>query len=99
MAGVQSGDALVTDRKPAQDSFDMGDHLRTYRGFLSLAKWFVIHLSVIVLALYCFIIAHQVGLGFFLLFISVCLLVYGVTRRPSVRHDMATVAEEVRDLY
>lgn len=97
MARIQSPDPFVTEKEPVAESFDMGDHLRTYNGFLSLTKWAIIHMAVIMVALYCFIIAKNSALGFFFFFVPVCILIFGITRRPAIRRDMANAAAGVGD--
>ena len=92
MAGLPSPDPFVTSRDTTSVAMDMADHLRTYNGFLSLTKWFIIHIAVVLLALYCLLIAHNTGLGIFFFFISAALLIYGITRRPAVRQDLANRA-------
>jgi hypothetical protein len=66
---------------------DYQAHVRTFNAFLSVGRWFVISLFVLLVALYFAVIAGQSGLGVALLLLSFVLLIYGVLRRPSIRAD------------
>lgn len=83
---------LETGREPVPTDTDMAEHIRTYSGFLKLLRWFVAHVFVMLLALYSFLIAHDGGLGLFLLLVAIAILIYGIVHRPAVQHDIAAAA-------
>ena len=92
MAEIPSPDPFVADNERARVDADFADHLKTYTAFLSLTKWAIIHMIILLVALYFFIIEHNIGLGFLFVFIAVCLMVYGIVRRPSVQKDLVNAA-------
>lgn len=75
--------------EPRSSSMDYAAHERMFNAFISVGKWFVVHLAILLVALYFAVIAAQPGIALFLLLCSVALLVYGVLHRPSVRADVA----------
>lgn len=46
---------------------DFREHEQTYHAFLGLVKMFVVFMALVLVALYCFIVAHQPWLGLFFL--------------------------------
>lgn len=54
----------TTEQHP---DMDYVQHNATYEGFIAMVKWGIIASAVIVVALYCFIEAHQPVLGTLLL--------------------------------
>ena len=50
---------------------DFKEHERTYEGFMALTKWSILALILVVIALYCFIVAGQPILGWLLLALAV----------------------------
>jgi hypothetical protein len=72
---------------------DFPAHVRTFNSVLSVVKWFVIHLFILLIALYFFAIANQPAVGTFLILCSVALLIYGLLRRPSIRADIEKAVE------
>ena len=56
-------------------------HVRTFNAFIAGAKWFVIHLFIVLVALYCAAIANRPVLGFALFVVSAGLLAYGFLKR------------------
>ena len=71
---------------------DFPAHIRTFNAVLSMARWFVIHLFILLVALYFFAIAGDPVTGALLICCSIALLVYGALRRPSIRADLAKAA-------
>lgn len=80
----------VSDEPPVMD---YPAHQRQYNRFLHLTKWFVIHLAVLVLALYFLIIAGQGIFGTVLLLIAIGLLGYGIMSTGAIRHDIEAAVE------
>jgi hypothetical protein len=60
---------------------------------LRTAKWFAIHVLIVLVALYSLAIAHQPGVGFVLIAFAIGLLVFGTRRRSSVRKDVSLALE------
>jgi hypothetical protein len=76
--------SISPDHAPIDDGspdMDYEAHLRTFHTFLSVGRWFVIHLFILVVALYFAAIAGQPGIGLALVLLSVCLLAYGLLHR------------------
>jgi hypothetical protein len=59
----------TTDPNEIPPAMDYAQHNATYEGFLALVKWGIVGCLIIVLALYCFIEAHQPVLGTLLLLV------------------------------
>jgi hypothetical protein len=91
MAEVPSPDPIVGHEPTAVDP-EMAAHIATWNGFLSLTKWFIIHMALILVGLYFMVIAHNMGVGILFFVVSVCLLIYGVVKRPEVQEDLAAAA-------
>ena len=68
---------------------DYLSHVRTYNRVLGMAKWFVLHMAIILPALYFFVIAGNPGMGAALIVLSIGILIYGFLRRTSIRRDLA----------
>lgn len=83
-----SPDPLVPIDEESSPEMDFPAHVRTFNSVLAAAKWFIIHLFIILIALYFFAIASQPVVGTFLILCSVALLIYGMLHRPSVRADI-----------
>jgi hypothetical protein len=71
---------------------DFEAHVRTFNAVLSAAKWFVIHVFILLVALYFFAIANQPVVGTVGILLSIALLVFGLLRRPSIRADVMKAA-------
>ena len=67
-------------RKPASN--DMAEHERTYAGFLALTKFSIIALVIVMIALYCLIVASQTILGWILLIAAVPVAIF-FYRKPN----------------
>ena len=69
-------------------AMDYRMHRGTYERFLHLVKWFVIHMAVLLPALYFFIVAGQPLVGTALLTLAIALLIYGIVTIRAVAHDI-----------
>ena len=87
MAQPTSPDPVIPIDDGSPD-MDYQAHVRTFNAFLSAGRWFVIHLFILLVALYFGAIANQPGTAIALILLSVALLIYGLLRRPSVRADV-----------
>lgn len=92
-ASPHSPDPLVPVDEESLPEMDFPAHVRTFNAVLSVARWFLIHVFILLIALYFFAIANQPGVGTFLILCSVVLLVYGLLRRPSIRADIEKAVE------
>jgi hypothetical protein len=91
MAEIPSPDPLMGHEPTGVDP-EMADHLATYHGFLSLTKWFIIHVALVLVGLYFMVIAHNFAIGILFFLVSICLLVYGIVKRPEVQEDLAAAS-------
>ena len=89
----KNADPLIETPAPAIPTMDYEAHTRTYNRFLNMLKWFIVHMLLLMPALYFFIIGGNSIAGSVLLFLAIGVLIYGLLRNPSVRHDAARVAE------
>lgn len=92
---LKNADPLVESvtPEPSAPQMDYPAHVATYNRFLSLVKWFCIHMCLIVPALYFFIIQGSAGIGFALLASAVALLIWGLLKTPKVNRDVAVAAD------
>jgi len=90
MTELQSPDPLMPIEELAESSADMDfeAHIRTFNAVLSVAKWFVFHVAIILVSLYFFVIANQPIVGTIGIAFAILLLIYGGSHRPSVRADV-----------
>src|SRR3954467_10503962 len=79
---LDNADPIVDSPTPQVASMRFREHVNTYNGFLHLLKWFVLHICVLVVALYFFIIQANAGAGGVLLALSIGALVYGIISVP-----------------
>ena len=63
-------------------------HVRTLNAFMSIGRWFVVHLFILLAALYFVIVGGQPGIGLARVLLSIGLLVYRMLRPPSSRADV-----------
>jgi Bacterial aa3 type cytochrome c oxidase subunit IV len=80
---------LAEEIAESSPNVDYPAHVRTFNSVLSAAKWFIIHVFIVLAALYFLGIAHDPVTAVVLLLCSVALLIYGLLRRPSIRADVA----------
>ena len=92
-ASPHSPDPLVPIDEERLPEMDFPAHVRTFNSVLSVIKWFVIHVFILLIAVYFFAIANQPGVGTFLILCSLGLLLYGLLRRPSIRADIEKAIE------
>ena len=85
---------LDQDRNPA---IEYASHRRQYERFMHLGKWFVIHLAILMVALYCFIIAGAHLAGFALLALSIVALGYGIATTSGIARDLRAAVEHRPD--
>ena len=52
----KNADPLIETPAPPMPTMDYEAHNRTYNRFLNLGKWFIVHLLLLILALYFFLI-------------------------------------------
>ena len=88
MAQPTSPDPVIPIEDGVPD-MDYQSHVRTFNAFLAVGRWFVIHLFILIVALYFAAIANQPGIALALILLSVALMIYGLLRRPSIRADVA----------
>jgi hypothetical protein len=91
-ASPRSPDPLLPEEESLPE-MDYPAHVRTFNSVLSVIKWFVIHVFILLIALYFFAIANEPEVGTFLILCSVALLIYGLLRRPSIRADIEKAIE------
>lgn len=84
-----SPDPAIPAVEPMVTSPDLASHILMYNRVLSVAKFFIIHLAIIVIGLYFFVIALNPTAGAIMFLISIVLLVYGFLRRRPIRDDIA----------
>jgi hypothetical protein len=94
MVVARSPDPLMPIDEVAESSPDMDyqTHVRTFNAVISAAKWFIIHVFILLAALYFFAIANQPVVGTLGILCSIALLVFGLLRRPSIRADIKKAA-------
>jgi hypothetical protein len=85
-----SPDPMVEIDDPVSPDMDYVGHIKFYNAFLSVGKWFIIHLTVLVVALYFFIIQGSPLVGGFLILCSIATLIYGLLHRGTIRDDVST---------
>jgi uncharacterized iron-regulated membrane protein len=56
------------------EAMDYAQHEGTWAGFTTLVKWAIIELAFLLLALFCFIEAGQMMLGWFLVIVGILLI-------------------------
>lgn len=86
---VANADPLVDSPTPS-GGMDFEHHVNTYNRFLHLTKWFVIHLAILIIALYFLVIAADGVGGALFLMLAIGALVYGVLSLPEGRAAAAT---------
>ncbi|HEV7346209.1 MAG TPA: aa3-type cytochrome c oxidase subunit IV [Devosia sp.] len=89
---VANADPMVNSPTPPIASMDFQHHVNTYNRFLHLTKWFVIHLCVLLVSLYFFIIAANGIGGVVFLVLAIAALVYGIMSVPEGRTAAAAAA-------
>ena len=89
----KNADPLIETPALEIPSMDYVSHTRTYNRFLNLVKWFIVHMLLLILALYSFIIAGNSIAGLVLLFLAIGVLIYGLLHNPRVRHDAERIVE------
>ena len=72
-------------------------HRATYERFLHLVKWFVIHMAVLLPALYFFIVAGQPAVGATLVALAVGLLAYGIITTRAITRDLGAAFSDEPD--
>jgi hypothetical protein len=82
-----SPDPLLEPPPLPPGQMDYQEHIKTYDRFLRLLKWFVLHMAVLLVALYFFIIDDNMGAGIALLLVSAAMLVYSVFTTANMRRD------------
>lgn len=92
---LKNADPLVESvtPEPSPPQMDYPAHVATYNRFLSLVKWFCIHMCLIVPALYFFIVQGNAGIGFFLIAIAIGLLLWGLLKNTRLNRDVAVAAD------
>lgn len=75
-------------------AMDYAAHERQYNRFLHLTKWFVIHLVLLLPALYFFIVAGEAVAGVLFLALAAVALGYGVISTPAVARDLGRALED-----
>jgi hypothetical protein len=88
MAAITSPDPTIPIEEGEMPSDEYAAHVRTFHAFLSVTRWFVIHLFIILVALYFGAIADRPAVAGALVLVSIGLLIYGFLRRPSIRADL-----------
>lgn len=89
---VANADPLVDSPTPSRGGMDFPHHVNTYNRFLHLTKWFVIHMAILVIALYFLIIQTNGVAGSLFLVLAVGALVYGILSLPEGRAAATTAA-------
>lgn len=72
---------------------DYRSHQRQYGRFLHLIKWFVIHMALLLPALYFFLIGGQAVTGTAFLVLALVALGYGIISTPGVGRDLEAAIE------
>ena len=87
---THSPDPLIPVDEVAESApgMDYEAHVKTFNAVLGAAKWFVIHVAVLLASVYFLAIAGQPVVGAFGIACSAALLAFGMLRRPSVRNDV-----------
>jgi len=67
---------------------DYAYHVRTFNRFLSTARYFAIHVGILLVALYFFAIGNQPVLGAILILCSIGLLGFGFLKQAPTRLDV-----------
>jgi hypothetical protein len=80
---------LESEIEESSPVMDYASHVRTFNAVMRAAKWFAIHVGILLVALYFFAIAGQPTVGVFLILVSIALLIWGMLHRSSVRDDLA----------
>lgn len=75
----------VRDIPPAMDYVG---HERTYRRFLHILRWFVIHMLLLLPALYFLVVGGQPLVGTMFLFLAAMALGWGVISTPEAARDL-----------
>lgn len=84
----KSPDPAIPSQVPDGPKFDFDAHVRTYNGFLNLAKWFCIHMAILLVGLYFIIIAGDPYVGGVFVLLAIGALGYGMMSNPKVRQDV-----------
>ena len=84
------------EAKAAVDD-DFAYHVRTYNRFLAVVKAFVIHMAVLLVALYFAVIEGDAVAAMLFVGISIAILVVGLVRRRPIRRDLASAMAEDRN--
>lgn len=69
-------------------AMDYASHQRTFLRFLHLLKWFVVHMALLLAALYFFIVGGQAIAGSVFLILAVVALGYGITTLAAATRDL-----------
>ncbi len=67
MANKSAATHAPSDIHELPPAMDYAQHNGTYEGFVTMVKWGIITMALVVVALYCFIIGHQPVIGTLLL--------------------------------
>jgi aa3 type cytochrome c oxidase subunit IV len=80
---------LAEEIAESSPNVDYPAHVRTFNAVMSTAKWFLVHVFILLVALYFLAIAHDPVTAVVLFLCSIALLIYGLLQRPSIRADVA----------
>jgi hypothetical protein len=93
---VQPDPVLPSEEVGAVDD-DFASHVRTYNRFLSVAKWFIFHLVVLMIALYFGVIRGDAITAFVLVALAIAIMVGGFLSHRPIREDLAAGPDTDRE--
>ena len=74
-------------------AMDYASHERQYRRFLHLLKWFVVHVALLLGAVYSYLVASQPVAGTLFLVLGLAALGYGIVTTSGIRQDIEAAVE------
>ncbi|WP_332715908.1 aa3-type cytochrome c oxidase subunit IV [Pelagibacterium mangrovi] len=84
-AQLVSVDPAIAEPTPTQLDAEYAEHTRTYNGFVHLAKWFLIHMALLLGGIYVATLGGSVVGGVAIIVIAFAALIYGIISTASTR--------------
>jgi hypothetical protein len=79
---------VVPEPPPPEQNADLAEHIRTYNRFIAIARSFVLHMAILLPALYFAVIGENPPLASVLVLVSVGVLIGGFLMRRPIRDDV-----------